>query len=457
MALRIEDYTVEDFKRLDGSFLVLPAYRPLPDASEADNKSKIMETLSYLEDMGSTLQVPVLGMRLLGNFTGTDGRLITDQTTLNQKLISFKESIESPQWKKDSMQLFAPIIGKNVSENVSSDIISKRRKIEQDLQTYQRKLGEIIEQQQELNLNFGRSVDFCADNITETVKTTIAALADNNFYEFIGFSERYTYLLTQPIELRLYEPHRGLDITRQMGRFTVCIPHGKGQPKVRAGLHNYDTDYIHPHVSASSTICWGNVANHWQNLLLSGDYSGLLQLIQDLLTNYNPESPYQALQDNGYLPSAKRFDNASVVRALAVSPADVAAFEDGVDMTQVIEYNLADHDDVREEILDDMERHDYMYRERLILSEELKYLTDYSVGSATINCAIYDYNNDSTMSRYTEDYEYDEDEGCYEYALKVVKFKENGDTNGTCFVPWEALTLKRKVYQDHPLFLRSEL
>jgi len=53
--------------------------------------------------------------------------------------------------------------------------------------------------------------------------------------------------------------------------------------------------YLHPHVSTRGTICFGDRLNDWINYVSTYNYGFMLELVNDSLNNYYPESPYSTV------------------------------------------------------------------------------------------------------------------------------------------------------------------
>ena len=61
------------------------------------------------------------------------------------------------------------------------------------------------------------------------------------------------------------------------------------------GMNILDSGFWHPHVSREGDICLGTAKRNIMALMKDGDYAGVIHLLMDVLTSYNPRDPYHSL------------------------------------------------------------------------------------------------------------------------------------------------------------------
>lgn len=277
------EQTLHDIKLKDGSFFLDKKYKPLPDASDEENKTQVTKTLDYIETVAQSLNIPVTGIKMIGSFTEGD-RLITDEGVINEKLFKLSENLISPEWRAKSMMKISDTLAKSFASGIHDSIDSKKATQVNNIRIYQNKVEAAIGVLRDINTKYGDVAEGRMERIQEQVVSTLGAISDNPFYTFIGFDNREMRFLTQPIELRDVNPAANLDLSVNLGSVVVTIPFScdGDSISVTRGENNIDSSYWHPHVSCSGDICWGNAATLYQDLLTIGDIGQLLTIIQQL-------------------------------------------------------------------------------------------------------------------------------------------------------------------------------
>ena len=460
MGKKYDDYTVTDLKS-NVAFLIKSKYCPLPDASEADNVVEIKATIKYIETMGEMLQIPVANVRLLPNFNH-NGRLLNDRAEINKRLVEIKNSYTTPDWKKKSLVSFTEVIGSKSAETIREGIEKKRIADRRQIEEYQAYIESAADRIRASYIEFG-DTESVVGRIKEKLDATIEAIADNDFYELIGISNKGIYLLTKPVGLRYDNPAQGLDVTRDMGQLTIFIPFGGTSIRVKRGLNNYsDTRYLHPHVGGDGQICWGNVANQVTDLLLNSDYHTLLNIIQDLLCTYNYESPYLALQS--YSEKGDRHSSTGVEAMLAVTQTEVEAFETlNPDYTVPVVRDLATDEEARQKIIDSIQNTHHRNGIKLKMKSGLHYMTE--MRHRVQDCVGYSYTQDDRYTPYDEDGNRVSNDSINDYVLKIrcisaSNTEDSGydwNTDGTFYAVWEQLYLEENLLASHPLYITGGL
>jgi len=324
------EQTLQDIKIKEGSFFMTKKYKPLPDASDNDNKALVVETLDYIESVAQSLNIPVTNIKMIGTFT-VDDRLLTDKTKINEKLIKLAEGLAAPEWRAKSLLGLTTVLAKNFADSIGDTITEERDNAIIDVEHYHTKIEEGLRKVRELNIKYGDLEAGQTERIEAQLKSALEVVSENPFYTFIGFNKKHMRFLTQPIDLRDYNPAANLDLTLNLGSMVVEIPFSCDGDYIHVyrGENTIESSHWHPHVNSSGSVCWGNAANLYQDLLLSGDMGQLLTIMQQLLCTYNRESPYKALSTMAIIEkdSGRRATPTHIAKGLAVTEEDLANWD----------------------------------------------------------------------------------------------------------------------------------
>lgn len=135
----------------------------------------------------------------------------------------------------------------------------------------------------------------------ERIKAVVEKLAGTNwnFHKFGG--NTLEFISRSDVMLRHIDPKAGFHYELNCGKFRLCVSLSNMQIKVygheRTAYAEYDCAFIHPHISSTSSICWGNGADTAHEAQVSGDIIKLIQLIDNLLPHYNADSPYIKIEE----------------------------------------------------------------------------------------------------------------------------------------------------------------
>ena len=113
----------------------------------------------------------------------------------------------------------------------------------------------------------------------------------------LASTEGELFFITDPVHIRHVNIEAGINKTVAMGRYTILYLPSEGQLKVLPYSHNRVVGtYIHPHVSSSSHICWGDGASAASSALTQYKPSVAFGILRSLLQTYNDGSPYKQLE-----------------------------------------------------------------------------------------------------------------------------------------------------------------
>jgi len=119
-------------------------------------------------------------------------------------------------------------------------------------------------------------------------------ILQNPFYNFLEASVANMQLVftTNNVVLRYKNEDHEVDQTVNFGKFRVVWEIKTNRIWLAPHENNIKiSGYLHPHASSSS-ICWGNAKDAMSKALLRYDMATVFTLLQTILHQYNPDSPY---------------------------------------------------------------------------------------------------------------------------------------------------------------------
>ena len=165
------------------------------------------------------------------------------------------------------------------------------------MQEAQNKLREAIEARLEYNAKTG-------DN-TQGLKLfeQINKIVSGGFYKFTGVTGggatvKKLNFETGDVLCSYRNATHGIDYGLHMGRYKIEYTPTNGRIRVYGLADNLKShDYIHPHISSSNEVCWGNAGYIFNKLVHEQNIADVMNALQVILTTYNPESPYRELHE----------------------------------------------------------------------------------------------------------------------------------------------------------------
>ena len=106
----------------------------------------------------------------------------------------------------------------------------------------------------------------------------------------------------------------GMDLRVPMGKYKIVLFYKDLSVKVLTEANNLNANgYYHPHVDNYGVPCYGNIKNAINSMRTNYDIKGILLGVQQLLSNYNPESPYEKLLVFDFKARPERYANKNKV------------------------------------------------------------------------------------------------------------------------------------------------
>lgn len=117
------------------------------------------------------------------------------------------------------------------------------------------------------------------------------ALREVSFFKYTGVRDRCILLNTPMVTLTFNE----LEV--DLGPFEVRLDLDGKSVYVHGLIGTIEVDdYVHPHVSSSGIPCFGSATAKFHEAMARLDITKVLRMIQAMLTQYNPDSPYKRLE-----------------------------------------------------------------------------------------------------------------------------------------------------------------
>lgn len=110
-------------------------------------------------------------------------------------------------------------------------------------------------------------------------------------------AQQLVFLTPKHIQCSWKMPNLGVDMSVDMGQYTVGIQLNSGSIRVEPYEGNINVDgYYHPHVSQSNQMCWGTGQKSKDMALQEQKVDVVLEIVRQILITYNPDSPYRKLE-----------------------------------------------------------------------------------------------------------------------------------------------------------------
>ena len=122
-------------------------------------------------------------------------------------------------------------------------------------------------------------------------------------------SDKITFK-TRDIICSFIDKDIGMDLRVPMGKYRIQMYYRDLSLRVLTEDNNLNVSgYYHPHVDTYGAPCYGNIKNAISAMRINYDIKGILLGVQQLLSNYNPESPYEKLINFDFKAQPERYAN----------------------------------------------------------------------------------------------------------------------------------------------------
>ena len=269
----------------------------------SENKMKQIESVQYIKQMASVMELNIDEWDIMAIFgTGRGNNLFIDRREINKRMMEYAAKADAVAVVAANPQVDPAVVRLQTEANnmIRSSLLQRVREMEVQRNNSVRdanraaeqqrlSLARALEQQSAIRALSKNEVDFAAH---------IRAIQEGGFWKFIKFEGRNLFFrMSNELLLRERNVEAGVDVKVNLGKYDCTYDISSGRLIVTLFENNINIGgTIHPHVS-SGNICWGSANEIFHNKVLAFDVSGVMQLLANLLSDYNPENPYKTLYD----------------------------------------------------------------------------------------------------------------------------------------------------------------
>ena len=276
---------------------------------QADKKKAHVEAIQYIELLANQTNTKMEPWDLLAVFgTGKGNELHTDKKEINQRFFKKCEEIKN----KTPAEVFA--LEQRVSEKIDQltrDLADREKnRLQRDYDSLVRSASTSFDAGTQYLVRAAetkRKMD-TFERRESPVPAQLTEVLGENFWDFHQLTGNFIELVTKNDTILTYKnPSAGIDLRVNMGKFLVSIDLTTFSLKVIRYTDNvYLNGYYHPHVNTGGGVCWGSAAITVTEKLPRGEIKDVLMLLASVLTNYNNDNPYVAL--NSFKAEAERVE-----------------------------------------------------------------------------------------------------------------------------------------------------
>jgi hypothetical protein len=290
-----------------------------------ENRTKHLDVIRYIMQMAAATETDISEWNIMELFgTGRGNTMVQDRREINRRFLEkARENVRSSEPQDvelpDLDQLQAEV-DHRMREALANNILQIRnnqRAVLQQAQSYYnhyiQHLSSAFQLENQMSALTRRNM-----NVADQIRQIVAGgfwVYETHANNIVTFHTRSEVVLT--------EVNRNLGINRRvnLGKFKAEIDLAAGQIWVDTKSNNtvVGDGIIHPHATTNS-ICWGNSSNTVHQKLLAYDFVGVMQLLANLLMDYNPDNPYASLYS---FAEKQAFDNATRLRGNGASLDDI--------------------------------------------------------------------------------------------------------------------------------------
>lgn len=322
-------------------------------AKKCEDKDKVLELLNYLDFLAMNNAFPADGLAVPLNL----GSL--ERGDLNTLYFAFMEQEKN----KDKANIVLP------SDSMKKSILAS---IDRRRETSVARLRSSVERYKSEAINymsagdmklrdarkFQMDIEFMLkEDQTSFMDGMIESISSTNFniHHFHERDQIISFVNRSDVILNYKEPKAGIDYSINCGKYMVqiyLVDMGIIFKRFQGNvLESNSGRYIHPHARDNDAPCWGNAADTVANARVKGDIGTIIKVIDSILQNYNPDSPYVSIEEFKEYTKYRDAENARIHarREAAKQKGETAPEEaqegDEYDDEQFLEDDFADVDD----------------------------------------------------------------------------------------------------------------
>lgn len=252
-----------------------------------ETKNKKEELMELIQRIRTT--AALLGVRLTPEHDAELAKF-TSINEANKFLIGLKTSAKASLLTQDQINI--------IKSGTGSYLDPELRRLEQIMKE---KMSNVESYQASINScyrdYFSAKAKF--ENMKKDESTTVSGVINDvlteGYYLLKYVCQTYIEFFTPNVICNYIDIEKNINMSVNLGVFAVRIHFNNLDVEVMAFQHNIKSNgYYHPHIS-NSRLCWGNVANAYALARKNYDIKTILDCVKNLLSNYNPDSPYERL------------------------------------------------------------------------------------------------------------------------------------------------------------------
>lgn len=285
-------------------------------------KETLMELIQKIKTTAA-----LLGIRL----TLEDEKKLSEFTSIaeaNKYLIELKSSTKVNVLTQEQVDLLKRVTGSYLDPAV--------RALED---TIKRLMNEIDQYQNTISSKyreyFSAKAKFESINKNEdaTFSKAVNDILSEGYYTLKCITNSNIEFLTPSIICSYIDQEKNINMSVNLGEFYIRIWFADLGVDVMPFVGNIKSGgYYHPHLS-SNRLCWGNVANTYNLARKNYDIKSVLECVKHLLSNYNPDSPYERLDRFDMLVNKNKYEN--IYKYLSAQ--EIEAINPGVNLYSFLE------------------------------------------------------------------------------------------------------------------------
>lgn len=264
-----------------------------------DKRAANIAALTYLEKIAAHSQTNISHWdvnELFGAGRGHD--FIVDHTEINKRFFEHRAKMtenfdENEQKLRERIDVVAHRRFKNIVDQRKNNLISHIRNHEERILNYYREIRLLTEK-----IIADQTVILKLDGKEQDLATEITNIEKDGFFKLAKFTDELFIFNTQAdIILSEKNPAANLNYSVNLGRLEVRIYLQNLKVAVVGFERNLKVieRYIHPHVSSSGDVCFGDIQSQANQHLHAGRFQEYMKLLAALLSSYSNTAPYVPL------------------------------------------------------------------------------------------------------------------------------------------------------------------
>lgn len=275
------------------------------DGFELDQKNDQIRKINYIETITNALEKDLKGVNLFELFKNENNLITATDTEINEALLQFDrtnfniniEPIVINELSVDDIKKLADIYKSRFTEQkgrLEGYITSRTRDASSYLSRYHTSMREASDYRNQLE-------NLVIQDSTNLVASVNEIIHDPRF-EFLGFignNDILRFKLREDVICTHKNRHAGIDMRLNFGKFEFRLNVNNGyELRILRLENNIDRgSYYHPHINSEGQICLGNMTELFEDARSQGNLLQMMEVGYQVITNYNPDSPYVSLAD----------------------------------------------------------------------------------------------------------------------------------------------------------------